>query len=391
MADRPVALVAAGKTAAPMAVAFTDAWSGTLRGGVVAAPVGESSDRRLEFFDVGHPLPTIRSVAAGQRALALARAVGSTDVLLVLLSGGTSAALAVPASGLPLTGKVAATDALLQGGVAIHDVNCVRKHLSTIKRGWLAAASAGDVITLAVSDVVGPVSDDPAVIGSSPTAGDPTSIEDAIRVANRRAVRRHFPEAVRRVLKRGRRGEIPETPTPRDTRLAGSTLHVIGNRLDAVRGATKAASRLGYATSPCSTGRSWAMQVWSVELSWTRRWGPPRICDDRPVWCRLKKRPSRVTRPGRGGRNQELVLASARRLSGIEEEEVLCASIGTDGVDGTTAAVGALADRTTAGCAVGRGLADPVPYLDTNDAYSFFEALGDLLVTGPTQTNVGDL
>ena len=372
-----------------MAAAFTEAWDGHLRGGVVAAPIGSCLDHRLEFFKVGHPVPTIDSAIAGRRVLTAAGAVGPEEVLLVLLSGGASAALAVPAEGVTLADKVAATDALLRGGVPIDSINCVRKHLSAIKGGWLAAASKGTVLTLAVSDVVGPVVDDAAVIGSGPTAADPTTFEDAASVADYPAVRERFPQAARLVLDRGCRAEIPDTPKPGDERLAGSRFHVIGNRLDAVRGATRAATTLGYEVGVIDQpvvgdARSVAGKLLDDSLEVARRLGRPACV------VSAGETTVEVTGSGKGGRNQEMVLAMVERLSRMEED-VVVASVGTDGVDGPTDAAGAVADRTTTQRAVMQGMRQPAFYLDGNDSYSFFHALGDLMMTGPTQTNVGDL
>jgi len=375
--------------AVAMAEAFTEAWDGHLRGGVVAAPTGSLRDRRLEFFQVGHPVPTIHSVTAGRRALTAAGTVGTEEVLLVLLSGGASAALAVPAEGVTLADKVAATAALLRGGVAIDSVNCVRKHLSAIKGGWLTAASKGTVLTLAVSDVVGPVSDDAAVIGSGPTAADPTTFQDAAIVADRPAVRERFPQAARLVLERGCRSQIQETPKPGDPRLAGSRFHVIGNRLDAIRGATSAAMTLGYRVGVIDQpvvgdARRVAGKLLEDSLAVARRLGSPACV------VSAGETTVEVTGSGKGGRNQEMVLAMVDQLSGMEED-VVVASVGTDGVDGPTDAAGAVADRTTAQRAVRLGMSHPSSYLERNDSYSYFRALGDLMMTGPTQTNVGDL
>ena len=372
-----------------MVEAFTEAWDGPLRGGVVAAPTGWFRDHRLEFFKVGHPVPTIHSVTAGRRVLTAARAVEPEEVLLVLLSGGASAALAVPVGGMTLADKVAATAALLRGGVAIDSVNCVRKHLSAIKGGWLTAASRGTVLTLAVSDVVGPVSDDAAVIGSGPTAADPTTFEDAAIVADDPAVRGDFPQAARRVLDRGCRAQIPDTPKPGDGRLAGSRFHVIGNRIDAIRGATSAATTLGYKVGVIDQpvvgdARRVAGKLLDDSLAVARRLGRPACV------VSAGETTVEVTGSEKGGRNQEMVLAMVDRLSRMEED-VVVASVGTDGVDGPTDAAGAVADRTTARRAVRQGMSQPASYLDRNDSYSYFRALGDLMMTGPTQTNVGDL
>jgi len=386
---RPVTVVAAGKLAAPMATALLERWHGDLRRGVVAATVGECQDERLEFFLVGHPVPNTHSVDAARRVLDVARAVETEGLLLVLLSGGGSAALAAPVAGLALADKVGATRALLRGGVAIDGVNCVRKHLSAIKGGWLAASTAGTVLTLAVSDVVGPIPDDPAVIGSGPTVADPTSFDQALRVADRPLVRRHFPAAARTVLERGREGRLPETPKPGDALLKRAQVRVIGSRLDAVWAAVREASSLGYHVGVID----------SPVVGDARRVATSHLAEVAEV-ARDLKRPAcvvsagettvEVVGPGRGGRNQEFALAAADRLSGMGEDVIL-ASVGTDGVDGPTDAAGALVDGSTTRRARTMGIGTPRPYLEANDSYTFFNRLDDLVITGPTETNVGDL
>ncbi len=215
-------VVAAGKAAWPMARAFSALAPDVITRGVIAGPrVGQAPiSERFEAFDAGHPDPNTESAAAGARALALAResrTVGGW--LVVLLSGGASALLVAPAAGVTLDDKLATARALMRAGASIGPLNCVRKHLSDIKGGQLAAA-AGRTVTLAISDVHGPVEDDPAVIGSGPTIGDPTTFADAA------AIVRDIPDIPSRVLDRlgrGVRGDIPETIKPGDPRLAASS------------------------------------------------------------------------------------------------------------------------------------------------------------------------
>ena len=372
-----------------MAAAFLEHWQGDLRGGVVAAPVGECRDDRLDFYRVGHPVPTEASVAAARRSLQVAGSLEPTETLVLLLSGGASAGLAAPVDGLSLGDKVRATEALLRGGVAIEGINCVRKHLSVIKGGWLAAASGGRVVTLAVSDVVGRVSDDSSVIGSGPTTPDPTHFEDALRVADQSAVRPHFPEAARVALERGRRGELEETPKPGDTRLADSSVYVVGSRLDAVHAAMRQATSLGFDVAIIDTpvvGE--ARQAASVHLEQV---AAAASSLGRPA-CVVSAGETtvEVTGTGLGGRNQEFGLAVVEQVAEMEEDVIL-ASVGTDGIDGPTDAAGAVVDRTTRRRAAAQGLDPSTSYLERNDAFRFFEAIGDLVTTGPTETNVGDL
>jgi glycerate 2-kinase len=339
---------------------------------------------RTRVHDGAHPAPDARSVRAGEDALALARRPDA-GALVVLLSGGASSMLAVPAEGLSIELKRAVTERLLAAGVEIGALNCVRKHLSGIKGGRLAAASTVPVIALAISDVIG---DDPAVIASGPTVADPTTYKDALAVLERAGGRSAYPPAVVSHLARGARGEIDETPKPGDPRLRTARTEVIGSARDALEGARRAAERLGY----------------HVLLLPRRIEGEARRAGDAlahehvalaarhpSAFCVLSAGETtvRVTGSGRGGRNQELALGWAMSI-GPSNRAAALASVGTDGVDGPTDAAGALADSSTAGRAAVRGLA-PMQYLDNNDACPFFEALGDLVRTGPTGTNVGDL
>lgn len=384
-----VTLISAGKMAAPMTEVFLENWRGEIRGGLVAAPVGELLDRRLQFFRVGHPVPTQESVNAGQRALELARDKGPSGVLVLLLSGGASASLSVPAEGVTLESKIQATTALLRGGVSIHDINCVRKHLSRIKGGWLAASTAAKTLTFAVSDVVGPVEDDPAVIGSGPTTGDPTYFEDALRIVNRTEVRPHFPLSAREVLERGRDGYVAETPKPGDPRLSSSSVEIVGSRHDLVGAAASKAMNLGFDTA--IIGRPVIGEARQTAPSHLKRVVEAASKLARPA-CVMSTGETTVTVEGRGrgGRNQEFGLALVDPLA-VLNEDVVVASVATDGVDGPTEAAGAIVDGTTLARSRELDLGTPRSYLDRNDSFTFFQALGDILITGPTDTNVGDL
>ena len=372
-----------------MVSGFLAAWRGEIDGGVVASPVGENPDDRLEFFQVGHPVPTSASFAAGLRVLERACGVPPDGVLLVLLSGGASASLAVPLAGLTLEDKVLATDVLLRAGVAIDRINCVRKHLSAIKGGRLAEATPGTVVTLAVSDVVGPVADDPAVIGSGPTVSDPTTFDDARRVIERISVDMAFPERARAVIDRGCRGEIPETPKPGSPCLGRSSFRVIGGCSDAIDGAARAARELGYGVAVIDEpivgeARRAARTHHAEVLRLARGMGTPA--------CVVSAGETTVTvrGSGRGGRNQEFALALVELVANTPAEMVV-ASVGTDGVDGPTDAAGAIVDRTTLRRSRQLGMDSPAAFLANNDSYPFFDGLHDLIRTGPTDTNIGDL
>jgi glycerate 2-kinase len=347
---------------------------------VVSATAAERLDR-LEGIVGGHPIPTAESERAGRAALALAASVSPGERLLVLLSGGASALMAVPADGVTLDDKRRTTDQLLRAGADISALNTVRKHLSAIKGGRLAARAGGPCHALVISDVVG---DDLSVIASGPTVADPSTFRDALEVLGRFGGHTSYPRAVVQYLSRAK----DETPKPGDSSLAQAATTVIGSRADAMSGAESEAQARGYRT----------VRINEAVTGEARVAGPAHLKASianaenlaRPL-CVISSGETtvRVTGQGKGGRNQEFALAMSEPLaqSGVRAQ---VASIGTDGVDGPTDAAGALVDPTTLDRARSRGLS-PGPFLTDNNAYAFFEALGDLVQTGPTGTNVGDL
>ncbi len=297
--------------------------------------------------------------------------------------------MAVPAAGLTLDDKADTTRRLLRGGANITQLNSVRKHLSAVKGGRLAVAGPARVLTLAISDVIG---DDLSVIGSGPTVGDRSTFADALRVL--RTID-DAPDAWRQPivdhLVAGAENALAETPDPEDPRLAGHAARVIGGRHEAMEGAAREARARGYHTV-----------VISDPLEGEARAAGPRFIAT--AMGTIEQAPSssgvcviqsgettvRVVGDGRGGRNQELVLASLGVLPQIRRTAAL-ASVGTDGIDGPTPAAGAFGDTTTLERSRRADLAAPDGFLNRNDAYHFFKALDDLVVTGPTGTNVGDL
>jgi hydroxypyruvate reductase len=272
----------------------------------------------------------------------------------------------------------------MRAGVAIDGLNCVRKHLSRIKGGQLAAAAA-QTMTLAISDVHGPIADDPSVIGSGPTVGDPTTFAQAKAIVDRVS---DVPATVRGYFERGVRGEVPETIKPQDQRLSRGSYEIVGNRETAVGGAAEAARALGYAVSivpEAITGEARdAARAFLADARLASVAAGTRLCI-----LAAGETTVTVTGNGLGGRNQEFVLAAAPDLATIGRPAVL-ASAGTDGVDGPTDAAGALADPTTLDRARQAGV-DWQSTLAGHDAYHFFQPLGDLIVWGPTGTNVGDV
>lgn len=385
----PLGLVAAGKAAAGMVHGFLAAVDRPIQSGVAVGPgPAPPVPAPVVWCRGGHPTPDEGSVRAGREALRCAAGVPASGCLVVLLSGGASALLSAPAAGLGLDEKVETTRALLDAGVPIHELNCVRKHLSGVKGGRLALASAGRVLTLAISDVVLPVEDDPGVIGSGPTVADATRFADALAVVDRPAIRGRVPPGVRRLLERGRDGLVGETlkTAPAADR---ALYRVVGSRRDAMSGAAEAARRLGYAVT-----RIAEPVIGEARVAGAGHPARAASAAGAPAgpWCVVSSGETTVTVTGggRGGRNQELALAAVETMDRLGADAVL-ASVGTDGVDGPTDAAGALVDSATRLRARNLGLDAPVAYLAENDAYRYFDRLGDLVRTGPTGTNVGDL
>ena len=357
-----------------------------VRAGVIAGPrVGDPSVRpELEAFAASHPWPNGASEAAGRRALALAARARAEGTLLVLLSGGASSLMAVPAGTLRLSDKIAVARELMNAGAAIADLNCVRKHLSAIKGGRLAAA-AGRTMTLAISDVHAPTPDDPAVIGSGPTVADPTTFADAMRIVREAGVAAALDGRIVAHLERAE----DETPKPGDPRLASASYEVIGNRQMALDGAADAARRLGYVVTaidaPTIGEARHAGLAFAAAALKTVTSQPTCIVASGETTVHVRG-------DGRGGRNQEFVLAAVPLVSAARQpaRAIVFGSAGTDGIDGPTDAAGAIVDSTSAHRAARAGLRAEAA-LESNGAYDFFAALGDLLVWGPTGTNVGDL
>lgn len=375
-----------------MTVPFLAHMSGECRAGVVALAPGVPRPHlpnTIHLIEGGHPTPTQGSADVAARALELARGMRDDERLVVLLSGGASAMMAAPAEGIALEDKMAMTRALLHAGVDIADINCVRKHLSLVKGGRLAAAARGRVLTWAISDIVAPVADDPAVIGSGPTVADPSTFAQALAIAHRVAGTHAVPRAVQAHLERGAEGRLEETPKPGDRRLEQAEYTLIGTRRHAMSAARVEAERLGYVVAELDDvvigeAREEAPHYWDRARTAMGRSGR--------ALCLLSAGETTVTvrGAGKGGRNQEFALALTPLLA-RERRTAVCASVGTDGVDGPTDAAGAIVDNDTARRAADAGLEPVDRFLAANNAYAFFHALGDLIHTGPTGTNVADV
>jgi hydroxypyruvate reductase len=386
-------VLGAGKAGGAMAAALDAAWPATapMSGLVVTrydsvppafAAAQARGSTRIEVVQAAHPVPDEAGRRAAARILELARGLSADDLVVCLISGGASSLLALPAAGVSLEEKQAINSALLKSGAAIDEMNCVRKHLSAIKGGRLAAACApARVVTLLVSDVPG---DSPAVIGSGPTVPDPTTCADALAVLERHAIA--VPARIRADLENG----ALETPKPGDAAFAGHEVHLVATpqqSLDAAAGLARSAGLDAHILGDDIEGES--REVGKVHAALARqvaRRGQPFA---RPCVV-LSGGETTVTvkqKGGRGGRASEFLLGCALALQG--EPDVWALAADTDGIDGVETNAGAFVTPDTLERA--RRLAlDGRDHLDRNDAYSFFAGLGDLLVTGPTFTNVND-
>ncbi len=387
----------AGKGAGPMAAAVEEALGERVAEGVVVVPDGHRVPlRRVRLREAAHPVPDRRGAAAAREVMALAEEAGEDDLLLCLLSGGGSALLPAPAPPVTLDDLRAVTSLLLASGASIGEVNTVRKHLSLLSGGGLARlAHPARVVTLALSDVVGNL---PEVIASGPTVADPTTFARAQRVLASRGLMQKVPPSVRRRLQEGRDGFASETPKPDSPLFAGHAFHIVGDNGMALEAAAARAQALGYSPLVLSTALTGEAREEGAGLAAVARGVAERGLPVAPPACLLCGGETTVTLrgagkgkgegAGKGGRNQELALGLARSLAGLPGVAALAA--GTDGTDGPTGAAGALVDGQTIERAAAAGL-DPERALAENDSYPFFLALGDLLVTGPTRTNVMDL
>lgn len=384
-----IIVIGAGKAAAPMARAVEDMLDDRITSGLVITKYGHTERLgRIMVREAGHPLPDEAGLAASEELIDLVSDLDRETLVIMLLSGGGSALLCSPLEGLTLQDKIETTRLLLNAGADIHELNAVRKHISRVKGGGLAAmAYPACIITLILSDVIGNQLD---VIASGPTAPDETTYQDAISVIERYSLCDLIPRSVIGHLEKGAKGGLAETPKNGDMRLGGVRNIIIADIRQALDAAEARAAALGYRTlvlTPLLTG----------EARETARLFPAiarEIIDtSRPIAspaCILSGGETTVTVRGNGigGRNQEMALSAAIRLNGITSALFLSAS--TDGTDGPTDAAGAFADGSTLERARRLGM-NPYEYLDTNDSYNFFKRIGDLFITGPTKTNVMDI
>lgn len=382
-------VIGAGKAGGAMAEAVDALWpaDAPLSGLVVTRydhvpPAYKARPGRIEVVEAAHPVPDEAGRQAAARIFELAQGLTADDLVLCLISGGGSALLSLPAEGITLEEKQAVNKALLKSGAAIDEMNCVRKHLSAIKGGRLAALCApAKVVTLLISDVPG---DEPAVIASGPTVPDPSTCADALAILQRYGI--EVPPAARAALESG----AAETPKPGDPRFAGHEVHMIATPQQSLEAAAALARQAGIGAHVLSDemeGES--REVGKVHAALARAVARHGQLFQRPCVI-LSGGETTVTvkaKGGRGGRATEFLLGCAIALQGQPGVWVLAAD--TDGIDGMEDNAGALVAPDTLARAAAQGI-KPADLLDRNDAYSFFEALDDLVVPGPTFTNVND-
>ena len=382
-------LVGTGKAAGAMAKAIEEIFEDRITKGIITTKYGHQLPlKKTDIIEAGHPLPDREGFEGAKKIQRLLQESGPNDLVIFLLSGGASALLPFPADQIDLKEKQEMTQLLLDCGADIQEINTIRKHISRIKGGWLAKwAYPSTVIGLILSDVVGDHLD---VIGSGPTVPDPSTFEEAWEILKKYDLINEIAPSIRKHLQLGKEGKIDETPKPQEVIFERVYNSLLGSNILALLAAKEEAAALGFNVLILSSSiegetREAARFHTAIAKEVISSGNPI----PRPA-CILSGGETTVTIKGKGlgGRNQEFVLAGGLEISGVEK--VVLLSGGTDGTDGPTDATGAVADHTTVQRGKSLGL-DPNFYLDNNDAYPFFKTLEDLLMTGPTHTNVMDV
>jgi glycerate 2-kinase len=382
-------VVGSGKASSAMAQAIEEIFGDRLTKGVITTKYGHLLPlKKIKIIEAGHPIPDHKGYEGAKKIQRLLKESGPKDLVIFLLSGGGSALLPFPAGHIDLKEKQEVTQLLLDCGADIKEINTIRKHISMIKGGWLAKwAYPSTVIGFILSDVVGDQLD---VIGSGPTVPDHSTFEEAWEILKKYDLLKEISLSIQKYLQSGKEGKVEETPKPGEVVFEKVYNSLIGSNILALLEAKKEAESLGLNTVILSSsieGETREAARFHTAVA------KEVISSENPIprpACILSGGETTVTIKGNGlgGRNQEFVLAGALEINGIEKVVIL--SGGTDGSDGPTDATGALADHTTVQRAKTMGL-NPKVYLENNDAYSFFQKLGDLLITGPTHTNVMDV
>jgi hydroxypyruvate reductase len=386
-----VMVVGGGKAGASMTMTLEQSLGDRLTQGIVNIPRGtmpEIAPARIELVEASHPIPDEGGMAGVRRMLELVSGLGQHDLVICLISGGGSALMPLPAEGITLSELQEVTRLLLRSGAAIQELNAVRKHLSAFAGGQLArAASPARVVSLIISDVVGDRLD---TIASGPTYPDSTTYSDALAVLSKYELKEKVPPGILAHLTKGARGMIPETPKAGEECFRKAYYKIVASNADALAAAEEIGKAHAFNVHILTTSMQGEARQVGEHLSRVARevyeTGRP---IPRPALLLLGGETTvTVKGEGRGGRNQEIALSAAIGIAGLEVAAIV--SFSTDGIDGPTDAAGAVADGFTIRRAEQIGL-DPILYLENNDSYSFFKQLGDLLVTGPTGTNVMDV
>ncbi len=384
-----VFVIGAGKATAPMASAIEGLLGNIVSGGAINVKYGYREQlRRIKLIEAGHPIPDKNGQIGANYIFNIAHSATEDDLVICLISGGGSALLPLPAPGLSLQDKQDAIRQFLSCGATIHEINTIRKHVSLIKGGQLArTAYPATLVSLLLSDVVG---DDVDVIASGPTVPDSSTFEDCMNIIEKYDIQDKLPKTIISRIKSGISGQIPETPKSGDPIFQKTHNFITGSNIDAVIAGKQKAESLGYnaliLSSLIEGDTTQVAQVHSAIAKEILKTGNPVP----PPACILSGGETTVKLVGKGlgGRNQEFALASAIEIEGYENIVIL--SAGTDGTDGPTDAAGAISDTHTLKKATAVGV-NAVHSLMDNDSYHFFKAIGDLFITGPTNTNVMDL
>ena len=384
-----VFVVGGGKATAPMARAVEDILGERIRKGIINVKYGFAEELlRTELIEAGHPLPDQKGVEGARKIVDLLQSAGEGDLIFSLISGGGSALLPLPAGTITLAEKQALTKKLLECGAGIEEINAIRKHISLSKGGQLArAAFPATTVNLMLSDVVGDKMD---VIASGPFVPDQSTFKEAWAIIEKYELT-DIPESIRVHLQKGLEGKIPETPKAGDVVFSRVRNRIVGSNLLALEAAKEEAERMGYRTLILSSMvEGETKEVARVHTAIAREI----LASGQPIRapaCVISGGETTVTIRGNGlgGRNQEFCLAAALDLMDLPPRVVVLSG-GTDGNDGPTTAAGAIVDKQTVQRGIQAGM-KAAEYLRNNDSYRFFEKTGELLITGPTKTNVMDV
>ncbi|MEZ6176341.1 MAG: glycerate kinase [Candidatus Scalinduaceae bacterium] len=382
-------VVGGGKAGASMAAAVEDIIGDIVTEGIVNVKYGYTADlKKIRINEADHPVPDEAGCRGAKEIIRLAENAKENDLVICLISGGGSALLPLPVKGISLSEKQEVTKKLLACGASINEINAVRKHISGIKGGQLARFSyPATLITFILSDVIGNYLD---VISSGPTVPDRSTFADAKEILERYEMLNTIPESVKNYLESGIRGETPETPKAGEDVFTKTQNIIVGSNIQAVMAAKQKAGELGYNTMVLSSfiegetkdvARVHAAIAKEILQSGNPVPGPACIVSGGETTVTIRGK-------GKGGRNQEFCLSASLDIAGLDSVVIL--SGGTDGTDGPTDAAGAVCDGKTISRAVDKGM-KAHDYLCNNDSYTFFKRLDDLLITGPTNTNVMDV